>query len=104
MRKMLSEELPVGNISVDIWPTLPYSAREMIRIATQGDAAAVHAIYAPIVRDTAISFECEVPTVVEIRHRMEKVLRVRPWLVYEANGQVLGYTYASVFRERAAYR
>ena len=76
----------------------------MIRLASCADAAQVHAIYAPIVRDTAISFEWTVPAVSEIAARMEKVLAFRPWLVYERSGEVLGYVYASVYRDRAAYQ
>ena len=34
-----------------------------IRLATEHDAEAIHAIYAPVVRDTPISFEWEPPTV-----------------------------------------
>ena len=36
-----------------------------IRLATAGDAPGIHAIYAPIVRDTFISFEIEPPDVDE---------------------------------------
>jgi phosphinothricin acetyltransferase len=75
-----------------------------IRLATVDDAPAVHAIYAPIVRDTAISFEWEAPTVGEMAGRIEKVLAAGfPWLVAEADGEVGGYAYASRFRSRAAY-
>ena len=73
------------------------------RLAQSADAIAIQAIYAPVVRETAISFEYEPPGVEEIERRMAKVLQSRPWLVYEADGQVLGYAYASTFRERAAY-
>ncbi len=76
----------------------------MIRLAHPGDAAAVHAIYAPIVRDTAISFEWEVPAVEEMGRRIALTLATRPWLVYEHAGEVLGYVYAGTFRERFAYR
>jgi len=34
-----------------------------IRLASQHDAEGVQAIYAPVVRDTAISFEVDPPTV-----------------------------------------
>ena len=34
-----------------------------IRLADPADAAAIHAIYAPVVAETAISFEHEPPTV-----------------------------------------
>ena len=76
----------------------------MIRLATPDDAPAIHAIYAPIVRDTAISFEWEIPAVAEIERRMAAVLERRPWLVEERDGQILGYVYASPFRDRAAYQ
>lgn len=75
----------------------------MIRLATPQDAPAIQAIYAPIVRNTPISFELEPPTVMEMAGRIEKVLALRPWLVYERDSAVLGYVYASTFRDRAAY-
>jgi L-amino acid N-acyltransferase YncA len=75
-----------------------------IRLADAADAGAVHAIYAPIVENTVISFEWEVPTVVELQGRMERVLAEGyPWLVAEAGGEVGGYAYATSFRARAAY-
>ncbi|HUP88369.1 MAG TPA: GNAT family N-acetyltransferase [Longimicrobiales bacterium] len=76
----------------------------MIRLATPADAPQILDIYAPVVRETPISFEWEVPSADEIASRIEKVLAVRPWLVYEDEGRVLGYVYASVFRDRAAYQ
>jgi len=76
-----------------------------IRTATPQDAAAVQAIYAPIVLHTPISFEVEPPTVAEMAQRIEKTLARFPWLVGEdADGRVNGYVYASAHRERAAYR
>lgn len=74
-----------------------------VRMARIGDAPAIAAIYAPIVRDTPISFEYEAPDEAEVARRMEKVMATRPWLVYEADGGVAGYAYASTFRERTAY-
>ena len=41
-----------------------------IRIANPDDAPAITAIYAPIVRDTVISFELEAPAVAEVRQRI----------------------------------
>jgi phosphinothricin acetyltransferase len=63
----------------------------------------MQAIYAPVVRDTAISFEYEAPCITEMEARMAKVLASRPWLVYREGGEVLGYAYAGTFRERRAY-
>jgi phosphinothricin acetyltransferase len=91
----------------------PQTARTMstslrIRTATPDDAAAIAAIYAPIVTDTAISFELEAPSVADMRQRIVATLARLPWLVGEdapgAPGGVCGYVYASRFRERAAYQ
>lgn len=75
----------------------------MIRAATAGDAAAIAAIYAPVVRATAISFEERAPGPAEISRRMLASPRL-PWLVAEDGGHVAGYAYASAHRQRPAYR
>ncbi len=75
-----------------------------IRLATLDDAAAMRDIYAPIVRDTAISFEWEPPSPDELRGRIEKVRADGyPWLVAEVDAVVAGYAYANMFRARTAY-
>jgi len=76
----------------------------MIRLATEADADAVAAIYAPYVRDTAISFETEPPGVDEMRSRIRAVLAWAPWLVCERDGRAVGYAYAGRFHARAAYQ
>ena len=76
----------------------------MIRLATPHDAAGVQAIYAPVVRDTAISFELEPPTVEDMQKRIVAVVERMPWLVCEHHGEILGYAYASPHRVRAAYQ
>lgn len=76
----------------------------MIRVADAGDAPEIHRIYAPIVRDTAISFELEVPSEADIAARIAKTLPEFPWLVDERDGGLAGYAYASRHRERLAYR
>lgn len=73
------------------------------RLARLDDAPAIQAIYEPVVRETAISFEYEPPDVAEMQRRMASVLAVRPWLVYRSAGEVLGYAYAAGFREPRAY-
>lgn len=75
-----------------------------IRPATAGDAAAIQAIYAPIVEQTVISFELEPPTPEQMRSRITGTLEKYPWLVCERDGQLLGYVYASKHSERAAYQ
>ena len=76
-----------------------------IRAASPDDAAAIQAIYAPVVQDTAISFETEVPSVDEMRQRIASTTRQYPWLVaLDEAGAVSGYVYASRYAERLAYR
>lgn len=76
---------------------------EVIRLAAADDAPQVRAIYAPIVTETAVSFEIEPPIVEEMRRRIETTLLTLPWLVCERDG-VIGYAYAGVFRSRPAYQ
>lgn len=57
------------------------TSRVRIRSARPDDAEAIQAIYAPVVRDTTISFELEVPTVEEMRARIVSVVADLAWLV-----------------------
>lgn len=76
----------------------------IIRLASAEDAADIVVIYDPIVRHTAISFELEPPTVAVMAQRIAATLTQLPWLVYQRQGNVLGYVYASQHRSRAAYQ
>lgn len=78
--------------------------RPVVRLAEPFDAAGVQAIYAPIVRDTAISFEIDPPSIEEMSRRIVSTLPSWPWLVCADDGEILGYVYASRHRERGAYR
>jgi phosphinothricin acetyltransferase len=80
-----------------------HEADPTIRAATRADAAAISEIYAPYVRETAISFELVPPDEAEMAARIAKVLPAYPWLVCEVDGRVVGYAYGSRFAERAAY-
>lgn len=74
-----------------------------IRVARDGDAAALQAIYAPYVIGTSISFELDPPAQEQMSERRRLISAMFPWLVYEEDGVVLGYAYASAHAERAAY-
>jgi len=75
-----------------------------IRLFVESDAAAMAAIYAPVVEGTAISFELVPPSVDEFRSRVRDISASAPCLVYVEDGRVVGYAYASKFRPRPAYR
>jgi phosphinothricin acetyltransferase len=65
------------------------------------DAAACAGIYAPVVSETAISFEESPPDTEEMARRIRAA---HVWLVAEEGGEVVGYAYATQHRARPAYR
>ena len=52
-----------------------------ITVATSADAADIAAIYAPYVRDTAITFEYDAPSAQEMSARIERIGATHPWLI-----------------------
>jgi L-amino acid N-acyltransferase YncA len=74
--------------------------------ATLADIPAITAIYAHHVQHGTASFETEPPGEAEMAARLGKVLDAgSPWLVARSPaGAVVGYAYASQFRDRPAYR
>ena len=75
-----------------------------IRDATDDDAAACAAIYAPYVAETAVSFEDEPPSAEEMGRRIAAARQAHAWLVLEEDGTVVGYAYAGPVKQRPAYR
>ena len=75
-----------------------------IRLITTNDTEAARNVYAPYVLNTAISFEYEVPTVDEFKKKIEKITSQYPWLVCECDGEIAGYAYGSMHRDRTAYQ
>lgn len=74
-----------------------------IRSARPSDARELLEIYAPYVKNTAITFEYDVPTVDEFSQRIQKTLSKYPYIVAESGGEAVGYAYAGPFKNRAAY-
>lgn len=74
-----------------------------IRDAEIDDAASLLSIYAPIVKNTAISFETEVPTLAHFAERIKLIQKTHCWLVGVVDKQLVGYVYASSHRARSAY-
>jgi len=75
-----------------------------IRLAEESDGERIHEIYAPYVRDSAISFEETPPPVAEIERRITETIEQYPWLVCEHDERVVGYAYTSQHRSRHAYQ
>lgn len=74
-----------------------------IRPATPADAEAILAIYAPYILHTAITYETAVPSLESFRQRVVQVLGKFPYLVAENDGFIVGFAYASTFKDRRAY-
>ena len=75
-----------------------------VRAATPHDAAAMQAIYAPIVAQTAVSFELNPPSIDDFAERIRTTTRDLPWLAAESERAIVGYAYSSPHRARAAYQ
>ena len=77
---------------------------DRVRAAEATDAEAVAAIYAFHVSHGTATYDTEAPDAAAMRAKIEAV-RARPWpfLVAERGGEVVGYAYATQFRDRSAY-
>lgn len=76
----------------------------MIRPVKISDAEDICAIYNEYIENTRITFEEEILTVEEMASRIKSVTQNHPWIVYEKKNTILGYTYASQWKKRSAYR
>lgn len=74
-----------------------------LRFATVADAPVLADIYAPYVRNTAISFEYEPPTYEVFAGRIAEVLETFPYLAAVRGDEILGYAYAHPYGVRKAY-
>ena len=75
----------------------------MIRPALEADLPAILAIYGPYILTSTATFEYEVPTLSAFTDRFRGITAQFPWLVWEEEGEILGYAYASAPYTRPAY-
>ena len=76
----------------------------MIRPAKLSDANAICDIYDYYVTNTTITFEEEPVSIEEMQKRIADTSKKYPWLVYEADGSIVGYAYAMEWKARRSYR
>lgn len=74
------------------------------RMAREEDVPAILAIYEPYVRDTAITFEYDPPSLSEFKKRVEDISAEYPYVVCQSEQRLVGYAYAHRHMERAAYQ
>lgn len=76
-----------------------------IRAVREDDASAIAAIYAYHVLHGTASYEVEPPSKEETLAKIRRVTEPGwPFVVAEEDREVVGYAYATQFRDRAAYR
>ncbi len=76
----------------------------MLRSARAADAHEISEIYNHYVEHTTVTFE-EVPvSSTDMERRIATTIECLPWLVFEQDGRVDGYAYASRWKGRCAYR
>lgn len=75
-----------------------------LRLAQASDGPALAALFAPYVRDTAITFQENAPGAAAFSAKVTELLPSFPFLVVEEEGRVLAYAYASPHRALPAYR
>lgn len=67
------------------------------------DAARILRVYRPYIEQTAITFEVDVPGEAEFERRVADIAKQFPYLLLEADGELIGYAYAHRQAERAAF-
>lgn len=77
--------------------------KAVLRFVQETDAARILEIYTPYIRDTAVTFECEAPSLAAFTQRIREISAQYPYIVCEIDGYVVGYAYAHRQKERAAY-
>ena len=76
-----------------------------VRNGTEDDLPSIEVIYAYEVLNGVATFEETPPTEDELRSRRQGVLDLGlPYLAAEVGGRVVGYSYATTYRGRPAYR
>lgn len=75
----------------------------MIRGVNPADCKAITDIYNVYIKSSTATFETEPVSEDEMRQRISDIAASYPYLVYEADGKIVGYCCAHAWKERAAY-
>lgn len=76
----------------------------MIRNAKSEDAQSICDIYNYYVLNTIVTFEEDIVIADDMAERINKVSEKYMWLVYEQEGEIIGYAYAGEWKSRCSYR
>lgn len=75
----------------------------LIRPCEMKDTASICQIYNYYIENTIVTFEQQPVSIQIMQQRISTGMKNFPWLVCEVDGEVLGYAYASHWKNRAAY-
>lgn len=75
-----------------------------IREYRAGDEIALCDIYNYYIANTVVTFEEVLLTEAQLKQRIDSNRQSHPWYVCELDDEVIGYSYASKFHQRSAYR
>ena len=76
----------------------------MIRDVKPADATQIVEIYNYYILNSTVTFEEEAVAVADMEGRIADITVKYPWLVFELEGKVVGYAYASAWKSRCAYK
>lgn len=76
----------------------------MIRAAVAEDADQLAELYNYYIRHTLITFEEVELSTGDFEERIKRITAHYPFLVYENQGEIVGFAYGNKWRERSAYR
>ena len=76
----------------------------MIRKVALEDAPQIMNIYNHYVDHTIYTFDTERATLNEIQDKIRMAMNIYPWIVYEVDGEILGYAYASEWKAKDGYK
>lgn len=74
-----------------------------VRTVTINDVQELLDIYSYYVLNTTITFEYDTPSINEFTQRIQKITQKYPYLVATLDDEIIGYAYATSYKERAAY-
>ena len=76
----------------------------MIRKVALEDAHQIINIYNHYVDHTILTFDTEHATLNEIQDKIRMTMNIYPWIVYEVDGEILGYAYANEWKAKDGYK
>ena len=76
----------------------------IIRACEARDVSNICDIYNYYIANTVITFEENQLSAIDMAARVEAYSALYPWLVCEVDGVIVGYAYATKWKERAAYK